>query len=111
MKHKWSLPHFPWAGCRGEHHWVRKKAAAACVGRAWAISGSTGEKGKFEGFGKISPVSGELALNPCIEQERACLALRRRKRMTGRHGKLQWAKQKKRLKLCGNSLERKKISM
>lgn len=56
------------------------------------------------GFREISPVSGELALNLCIELEGPCLALRRRKRMIGRHGKLQWAKQKKRLKLCGKRL-------
>jgi hypothetical protein len=51
---------------------------------------------------------GELALNFCIELEGPCLALWRRKRMTGRYGKLQRAKQKKKVEALWNSLERKK---
>lgn len=29
----------PMGRCRGEHHWVRKRAAAGCVRRAWTVSG------------------------------------------------------------------------
>lgn len=81
-----------------------QRAAAGCIRRAWG--------GKVRVFQEISPESGDLELNLCIELEGPCLALRRRKRMLYRHGKHrgQNGGKKKGLKLCGNSggSERKK---
>lgn len=63
--------------------------------KSWAVEGPAGEKG---GNGSSVPGNlsfrGELVLNLLIEPEGPCLTLRRRKRMPGRHGKLQWTKQR-----------------
>lgn len=61
--------------------------------KSWAVGGPTGERETgVRVLQEISPVGDKLALNRWTDLEGPCLALKRRKRMPGRHGKLRWTK-------------------